>query len=197
MLTFAEAARRPEPEVGAELAQLAAHGAHGMLVPAAFEEAYYLNFNLPEQLGRLFSGINPARINEDTLEGLCEQAQQLVRTSVLINDAVQLFYRALGNAGLNTGTVHARRPGTRYAEEAAHVIPPGTAALHAVKRLWGRDWSFEQVLARLDNTGGIGIEARPTLLLAGPPGQPDAALAREYGVQTALVNHTGLVGLPE
>ncbi len=197
MLTFAEAARRPESEVGAELARLAAHGAQGMFVPAAFEEAYYLNFNLPEQLRRLFSGINPARIDEDALEGLCGQAQQLVRTSVLMDDAVQLFYRALGNAGLNTGTVHARRPGTRHAEEAQRVIPPGTAALHAVKRLWARDWSFEQVLARLDDTGGIGIEARPTLLLAGPPGQPDAALAREYGVRTALVNPTGLVGLPE
>lgn len=196
MLTFAEAARRPEREVGAETHRLAAAGVEGMLVPASFEERFYRNVNLPEQLGRLFAGVNPYRVDEDAIEGLCTQAQSLVRGSVLLDDAVQLFYRALGNAGLSQGEMHARRPSTMHAEHALRVIPPGTAALHALKRLWAHDWAFEHVLARLDDTGSVGLEARPTLLLAGPAGAPDPAKAAALGVQTALVSPLGLVGLP-
>lgn len=194
MLTFAEAARRPEAEVGTEVARLAEQGLEGIFIPASFEERYYLNVNLPEQLGRLFAPINAARIDEDVLEGLCEQAQGMVRTNVLVDDAVQIFYRALKNAGLDKGEIHARRPQTAYAEAAVRVMPPGTAVLHAVKRLWAHDWAFENVLARLDDTGGVGLEARPTLLLAGPPGEPNAEWASRLGVQTALVSPLGLVG---
>ena len=53
MLTFAEAAHRAEAEVGAETHRLAAHGVTGMLIPATFEEGYYRQANLPEQLRRL------------------------------------------------------------------------------------------------------------------------------------------------
>ena len=173
MLTFAEAAQRPEREVGAETHRLAALGAPGMLVPASFEEQFYRNVNLPEQLGRLFAGVNPYRIDEDALEVLCAQAQALVRSSMLLDDAVQVFYRALGNAGLAQGELHARRPGEQHAEHAPRVTVPGTAALHALKRLWAYDWAFENVLRRLDDTGSVGLEARPVLLLAGPPGLPD------------------------
>ncbi len=170
MLTFAEAARRPVAEVGAETHRLAALEAppRGLLIPAAFEEAYYRGVNLPETLGRLFVGVNPTRIDEDALEPLCAQAQLLVRTSALMDDAVQLLYRALGNAGLSTGEVQARRPDGPWSEVVPRVTPPGTAALHAVKRLWARDWDLESVLERLDTSGGVGLEARPTLLLAGP-----------------------------
>ncbi len=198
MLTLAEAARFPDLQVGAETHRLAAHPDRvpsAMLILAPFEEAFYRTANLPEQLSRLLAPINPARLDEDLLETLSERAQTLVRTSSLLDDAVQVFYRALGNAGLTLGEVHARRPGEREAE-AAVVTPPGTGALHAVKRLWARDWTFEALLARLDDTGGIGLEARPLLLLAGSPGVPDTGLAAELGVGTALVNPLGLVGLP-
>ncbi|TDE86864.1 MULTISPECIES: hypothetical protein [Deinococcus] len=197
MLTLAEAARFPVLEVGAETHRLAAHLPRvpaAMLVPAAFEEEFYRRANLPEQLARLLAPLNPARLDEDLLEDLAGRAQTLVRTSALLDDAVQLFYRALGNAGLSAGEVHVRRPG-EPAVEAANVTPPGTAALHAVKRLWARDWTFGALLARLDDTGSIALEARPTLLLAGAPGTPDAGLAAELGAEVALVNRLGLVGL--
>lgn len=196
MLTFAEALDRPAAEVGAETHRLAEHFVPGMLIPASFEEAYYRNYNLPEQLRLLFRGVNPYRVNEDELEELCQQAQALVRTSVLVDDAVQVLYRALGNAALNTGDVHARRPGELVTETALRVTPPGTAVLHAIKRLWAHDWSFDEVLRRIDDTGGVGLDARPTLLLAGPAGVQDDTQARALGVGAALVNSTGLVGLP-
>ena len=164
MLTLSEAARRPVTEVGPETHRLAAQGTGGLLVPAAFEEAYYLGVNLPEQLARLLAPVNPQRIDEDLLGDLCEQAQALVRGSSLSDDAVQLFYRALKNAGLDSGPLELRRPDEPQ-REAAQARPPGTAALHALKRLWAQDWALEAVLARLDDTGGIGVDARPTLVL--------------------------------
>ena len=164
MLTLSEAARRPVTEVGQDTHRLAAQGTGGMLVPAAFEEAYYLGVNLPEQLARLFAPVHPQRIDEDLLDDLCEQAQTLVRGSSLSDDAVQVFYRALKNAGLDSGPLELRRPDEPQ-REAAMVRPPGTAALHALKRLWAQDWAFDAVLSRLDDTGGIGVNARPTLLL--------------------------------
>ncbi|MHA0035791.1 hypothetical protein ACXXDK_13225 [Deinococcus sp. PESE-38] len=123
MLTLSEAARRPVTEVGQDTHRLAAQGTAGMLVPAAFEEAYYLGVNLPEQLARLFAPVNPQRIDEDLLDGLCEQAQALVRGSSLSDDAVQLFYRALKNAGLDSGPLELRRPDEPQ-REAAQVRPP-------------------------------------------------------------------------
>ena len=169
MLTLSEAARRPVTEVGAQTHRLAAQGASGMLVPAAFEEAYYLGVNLPEQLARLFSPLDRQRIDEDLLDVLCGQAQALVRGHALSDDAVQLFYRALKNAGLDSGPLNVRRPDEPRSERAL-VRPPGLAALHALKRLWAQDWSLGAVLARLDDTGGVGVDARPTLLL--PAGHP-------------------------
>ncbi|MFD2609027.1 hypothetical protein ACFSR9_06165 [Deinococcus taklimakanensis] len=166
MLTFAEARHHPESEVGAETHRLAAQGVGGMVVPARFEESYYRHANLPEQLARLFRAVNPRRIDEDLLEPLTVQALTLVRGSALLDDAVQVFYRALGNAGLAAGQVQVRRPDAAYAET-AQVTPPGTAALHAMKRLWAQDWAFAAVLERLDTHGSVALEARPTLLLPG------------------------------
>lgn len=198
MLTFAEAARFPDTLVGAETRRLAFHAARlpaGMVVPPAFEEGFYRAANLPEQLRNLLAPIQPSRIDEDLLETLAERAEALVRTSYLSDDAVQLFYRALGNAGLTSGEVHARRPDGREVET-ARVTPPGTAALHALKRLWARDWTFDALLTRLDDTGRVGLEARATLLFAGPPGVPDPGQAAELDAPRALVNSLGLVGLP-
>ncbi|GGM03763.1 hypothetical protein [Deinococcus aerophilus] len=194
MLTFEEAARRLPDDVVPEVARLAAQGVAGVLVPPDFEEAFYRGGNLPEQLGRLFAAINPARIDEDALEPLAVRAGALIRTTYLMDDAVQAFYRALDRAGLDRGEVHVRRPGTQTAE-AAHVTPPGTAALQAVKRVWAADWTFGAVLDRLDTTAGVGLEARATLILPGPPGRPDPEQAARLGVGTALVNPAGLVGL--
>lgn len=198
MLTFTEAARQPAAVVGAETHRLAAHAGRlsaGMVVPASYEEAFYRGNNLPEQLRRLFSALNPARLDEDLLETLAPRAAELIRTSALSDDAVQLFYRALGNARLTEGGLHLRRPGER-STETVQVTRPGTAALHALKRLWAQDWTFEAVLTRLDGHGSVGLEARPVLLFAGEPGRPDPALAAGLGVKTALVNGQGLVGLP-
>ena len=167
MLSLSEAARRPVGEVGEETAQLAAAGGRGLVLLPRFEEEYYLGVNLPEQLGRLFAPLNPRRVDEDLLEDLCASAQALVRTSALSDDAVQLFYRALAREGLNEGAATVRRPGETQAERAAPLRPPGTAALHALKRLWASDWAFGAVLARLDESGGIGLDARPTLVLPG------------------------------
>jgi hypothetical protein len=190
--------RFPDELVGAETRRLAAHLSHlpaAMVVPPSFEEGFYRATNLPEQLRHLLAPVQPTRIDEDLLELLAERAQTLIRTSYLADDAVQLFYRALGNAGLASGELHARRPGSREVET-ARVTPPGTAALHALKRLWARDWSFGALLTRLDDTGSVGLEARATLLFAGPPGVPDAGQAAELGVPLALVNSLGLVGVP-
>ncbi|MFK7601161.1 hypothetical protein ACI3L1_02995 [Deinococcus sp. SM5_A1] len=195
MLTFEEAARRGADRVGAEVVRLAAQDVRGMLVPPEFEEAFYRSVNLPEQLGRLFAPINPRRVDEDVLEDLTARAEALIRTSFLMDDAVQIFYRALGNAGLDRGAVHVRRPGLLSTEE-AQVMPPGTAALQAVKRLWTSDWAFGAVLVRLDETGGVGLDARPTLIFPGLTGTPDPVMAEALGMGTAWVNETGLVGLP-
>ena len=199
MLSFAEAARNPTLH-GEEPVRLARHGVSGLLVPATFEEAFYRQNNLPERLGRLFAPIRPARIDEDALEPLTAQAQALIRTSYLLDDAVQHFHRALRAAGLDHTPLHARRPGTLHAESAPHQPPgthaSGTAALHAVKRLWAHDWSFDAVLERLDSAGSVGLDARPTLLLPGPPGRSDPDHAAELGEATALVSDLGLTGLP-
>ncbi|MFC6802411.1 hypothetical protein ACFQDE_12380 [Deinococcus caeni] len=113
MLSFAEAARNPTLH-GDEPGRLARHGVSGLLVPAAFEEAFYRQNNLPEQLRRLFSPIRPARIDEDALEPLTAQAQALIRTSYLLDDAVQHFHRALRAASLDHTpcTPAAPAPGT-------------------------------------------------------------------------------------
>ncbi|UBV42009.1 hypothetical protein LAJ19_10200 [Deinococcus taeanensis] len=80
-----------------------------------------------------------------------------------MDDAVQVFYRALARTDLPPGALTVRRPGESGGESATFT-PPGTAALHAVKRLWARDWTFEAVLDRLDGAGSIALDARPTLL---------------------------------
>ena len=202
MYTLPEALVLPENRVGAETRALAEHAAGepavrvpaALIVPPDFEEDFYRSNNLPAQLAELFRGIRPSRIDEDALEPLCERAQTLLRGCALLDDSVQHFYRALNRAGLGSGPLHLRRPGTRHAE-VAQVRPPGAEALFALKRLWAHDWSFGSVLARLDEEGGVGLEARPTVLLRGEPGQPDAALAAQLGVRRAWVSAHGLVGL--
>ncbi|MFC4455480.1 hypothetical protein [Deinococcus sonorensis] len=197
MYTLYEAQELPEPLVGTETRWLARHAgelAAGFVIPSTFEEGYYRQNNLPEQLRRLFAPVQPQRIDEDLLEPLCHQAAQLVRTSALLDDDVQLLFRALHHAELDRGPVHLRRPGQRRGEQAL-ARPPGHEVLHALKRLWAADWSFEAVLERLDHAGSVGLEALPVLVLAGPPGQPDPLRALELGLAQAWSNPQGLVGL--
>ncbi len=181
--------------VGAEAARLAgaADLAPGLVLDAEFEETFYRTGNLPEQLGTLFAPIKPRRVDEDLLEALCARARALLRGTALLDDAVQQFYRGLGDAGVLGGPVHLRRDG-ESASETALATPPGTPVLFALKKLWARDWDFEAVLARLDGQGGVALEARPVLLFAGEAGRPDTALAAALGWPRALVNERGVVG---
>ena len=204
MYMLSEAVSLPEHLVGAEAQRL---GQHADLVPAAFvippsfEEGFYRHNNLPFQLSAVFAPIRPLRIDEDVLEPLCLRARALILGSALLDDQVQQFYRALHNAGLESGKVHLRRPGGLDASdqpaqvETAHARAPGTEALHALKRLWASDWHFGAVLVRLDTAGSVALEARPVLVLWGEAGQPDARMADRLKVNRAWVNDRGLVGL--
>lgn len=200
MYTLTEAVKLPQAEVGAETQALGLHAAllgRAFVIGAAFEEAYYRGANLPETLGRLFAPVRPDRIDEDALEPLCLQAQALVRTSALLDDHVQHLYRALKNSGLDSGELHLRRPDPAAGQrrsEAATLRPPGTAALHALKRLWASDWALDDVIARLDQGGSVGLEARPTLVFGGAPGQPDPVMTAALG-QPAWSSAGRLVGL--
>ena len=196
MHTFEEAARLDPAQVGREAARLGAHTdlvAPGFVLNAAFEENFYLTNNLPEQLRAVFAPVNPRRVDEDALEVLAERAERLVRASYLLDDSVQLFYRALSNAGLLGAEVHVRRDGETRAE-VAWATPPGQDVLVALKRLWAADWTFDAVLERLDTAGTIALEARPTLVFAGRSGRGDDDLARRLGWPRALVNERGTVG---
>ena len=204
MYTLPEAVRLPERLVGAETQRL---GKHADLVPTAFvispefEEGFYRHNNLPFQLLAVFAPIRPQRIDEDALEPLCLRARALILGSALLDDQVQQFYRALHNAGLESGRLHLRRPGALAVHsqptqlETAQVRAPGTEALHALKRLWASDWQFGVVLARLDTAGSVAVEARPVLVLRGEAGQPDTPMALRLNVRAAWVNAHGLVGL--
>ena len=93
-----------------------------------------------------------------------EQAQALIRTSYLMDDAVQAFYRTLARASFPAGAVvRVRRPDAALGEDAPFVAP-GTATLQAMKRVWAQDWTFDAVLERLDSAGSVALEARSTLL---------------------------------
>lgn len=167
MYTLSELLRQPTAEVEPEnrelIQRLVQHDAQGLWIPARFEEQFYLSVNLPEQLGRLFRPVRPYRIDEDLLEELCQKAGELVRTSILMDDLVQQLYRVFDRAGLNTAGARFKRPDEKHQEVSRSSVNPNTANLQALKRLWAYDWHFEQVLMRLDDTGKIGLDARPVL----------------------------------
>ncbi|WP_425147960.1 hypothetical protein [Deinococcus sp.] len=197
MYTLLEAQSLPERLVGAETRLLGAYASRvpaAFVIPPGYQEDFYRHNNLPAQLSALFASIRPQRIDEDALETLCVQAQGLLRGCALLDDSVQQLQRALHQSGLESGTVHLRRPGARVCE-LAQTRPPGAEVLFALKRLWAADWGFGAVLSRLDDEGSVALEAAPVLVLRGEPGQPDAGLAAEIGVSGAWVNAQGLVGL--
>jgi hypothetical protein len=133
------------------------------------EEQFYLSNNLPEQLRDVFKAFNPRRLDEDALEVACDWAQKLVRESYLLEDFVALFYTALKNVGIE-GNLHVRREFSSDLE----LGQDRRGALLALKRVWAQDWAFEAVLERLDASGQIGVDARPSLIFAGPGGTIDS-----------------------
>ena len=138
------------------------------------EEQFYLSNNLPEQLRNVFKAFNPRRLDEDALEVACQRAQKLVRESYLLEDFVAQSYTALKNVGIE-GILHVRREYCR--REFSSALETGQdrrGALLALKRVWAQDWSFDAVLERLDASGQIGVDARPSLIFAGPGGTVDA-----------------------
>ncbi|HEX2863335.1 MAG TPA: hypothetical protein VHN99_02095 [Deinococcales bacterium] len=175
---FSECVGRDPAEVGAEaqwLGRAAVAGvevAPGLVLGRAAEETFYLSNNLPEQVRKLFAPLNLRRLDEQAFEAACEGAARLVLESVLLDDLTAMLQLASRNAGVN-GAGHWRRPGERGAAELDG--RPGSV-LVALKRLWARDWDADAALARLDATGGIGLDPRPALLFAGPEGRPDERL---------------------
>ena len=141
------------------------------------EEQFYLSNNLPEQLRTVFKAFNPRRLDEDALEVACERAQKLVRESYMLEDFVAQSYTALKNAGIEGG-LHVRREFARqeFSSQSRGDLEIGQdrrGALLALKRVWAQDWAFEAVLERLEGSGNIGVDARPSLIFAGPGGGLD------------------------
>jgi hypothetical protein len=136
------------------------------------EEQFYLSNNLPEQLREVFKPFNPRRLDEDALEVACERAQKLVRESYVLEDFVAQSYTALKNVGIE-GSLHVRREYREFSGqlETGH---DRRGALLALKRVWAQDWAFDAVLERLDTSGQIGVNARASLIFAGPGGAVDA-----------------------
>lgn len=156
------AAADPAGAEAPELRQLQALEAAGVpvapLVVAspALEELFYALNNLPAQLNALFAGLDLADPDEDDVEELAPEAQRLLAGHYLLDEAIDRFYAALEPL---PGPLRLRRPG-----EAGVVAAKGQPALLALKRLWGEDWSFEALLARLAARGSIALEARPVLI---------------------------------
>lgn len=197
MYTLSEAQGLPEQVVGAESRWLGRHAdlmPPAFVIPSGFEEGFYRHNNLPSQLSVLFRAVRPQRIDEDALEPLCLQAVSLILGSALLDDQVQQLYLALRNAELGSGPVHLRRPGVRRAQ-LAQARMPGTEVLYALKRLWADDWIFGAVLERLDDAGGVALEAAPVLVMRGDAGRPDAETATRLNAGRAWMNAEGLVGL--
>jgi hypothetical protein len=137
------------------------------------EEQFYLSNNLPEQLRDIFKAFNPRRLDEDALEIACERAQKMVRESYLLEDFVAQSYTALKNVGIE-GTLHVRREFPTIQLGKLETGQDRRGALLALKRVWAQDWAFDAVLERLDASGQIGVDARPSLIFAGPGGAIDS-----------------------
>jgi hypothetical protein len=172
LCSFPESIHMPKTLVGHEAQNLGRLEpdliAPGFVWLTHCEEQFYLSNNLPEQLRTIFKAFNPRRLDEDALEVACERAQKLVRESYVLEDFVAQSYTALKNVGIE-GTLHVRREFSGKLETGQD----RRGALLALKRVWAQDWAFEAVLERLDGSGNIGVDARPSLIFAGPGGARD------------------------
>ncbi len=152
----------PVQLVGAEIKKLAAANTVGFVFTARAEEQFYLTNNLPEQLGSLFAGINPRRLDEDVLELQARKAVRLMLDSYMLEDFIAQSYLAMKNSKLEGGQMILRRPDSKMFEAANDK----RGALIALKRVWSNDWAFDAVIKRLDAKGKVGIDARATYILA-------------------------------
>ena len=181
LCSFPESIHMPKTLVGLEAQDLGRLEpdliAPGFVWLTHCEEQFYLSNNLPEQLRNIFKAFNPRRLDEDALEVACERAQKLVRESYVLEDFVAQSYTALKNVGIE-GSLHVRRefPRSESVSQLRGDLETGQdrrGALVALKRVWAQDWAFEAVLERLDSSGNIGVDARPSLIFAGPGGARD------------------------
>jgi hypothetical protein len=181
LCSFPESIHMPKTLVGPEAQNLGRLEpdliAPGFVWLTHCEEQFYLSNNLPEQLRDIFKAFNPRRLDEDALEVACERAQKLVRESYVLEDFVAQSYTALKNVGIE-GSLHVRRefPQGESLGQIRGDLETGQdrrGALLALKRVWAQDWAFEAVLERLDASGQIGVDARPSLIFAGPGGARD------------------------
>ena len=161
LCSFQEAIHMPVQLVGTEVKKLAASNALGFVFTARAEEQFYLTNNLPEQLGSIFAGINPRRLDEDLLELQSKKALKLLLDSYLLEDFISQSYLAIKNSKLDSQMV-LRRPDSKMLEAAGD----RRAALIALKRVWSHDWAFEALVKRLDAKGKVGIDARATYIFA-------------------------------
>jgi hypothetical protein len=162
LCSFQEATQMPVQLVGAEAKKLSSSNAVGFVFTARAEEQFYLTNNLPEQLGRIFAGINPRRLDEDLLELQSKKALKLLLDSYLLEDFISQSYLAIKNAKLEGRPMVLRRPESKLLEPASD----RRGALIALKRVWSHDWAFDALVKRLDAKGKIGIDARATYILA-------------------------------
>lgn len=160
--SFQEATQMPVQLVGAEAKKLGVANTVGFVFTARAEEQFYLTNNLPEQLGSIFAGINPRRLDEDLLELQSKKALKLVLDSYLLEDFISQTYLALKNSKLEGGQLILRRPDSKKLEPASDK----RGALIALKRVWSHDWAFDAVVKRLDAKGKVGIDARATYIFA-------------------------------
>jgi hypothetical protein len=162
LCSFQEAINMPVQLVGTEVIKLAASNAAGFVFTARAEEQFYLTNNLPEQLGLIFAGINPRRLDEDLLELQSKKALKLLLDSYLLEDFISQSYLAMKNAKLEGGQMILRRPDSKKLEPASDK----RSALIALKRVWSHDWAFDALVKRLDSKGKVGIDARATYIFA-------------------------------
>jgi hypothetical protein len=163
-----------EPELSA-LAQLQRAGLPvaplRVLLPDAEETFYRLN-NLPLQLLRLFSDLDPTDPDEDDLEERAPEAQRLIRTHFLLDEFVDAFYAGLAPLPAQLRLRRATPPGGPLA--VGQVALKGRPALLALKHLWAEDWTVEALLSRTAATASVGLSARAVLLVA-PEQEPAEA----------------------
>jgi hypothetical protein len=153
------------------------------ILSARAEDYFYWLNNLPEQLGALLEAIDPNNPDEDELEELCEAAQALLLNHYLLDESIDLFYDAIAPL---PPSLRLRRPNDEHTEYARR----GRPALLAVKRLWGREWTFEALVERLATTRRLAPDAREVLILAAGSERADpdltAHVRRYVGDQVAV-----------
>ena len=129
-----------------------------VVVPASLEEHFYRLNNLPEQLSKLFSKINFKRPDEDAIEDLAPQAQDLIKRHYFLDEIIDMLYATLTPL---PNQVVIRRP-----QENGIIALNGRPALMALKNIWAQNWSFENLLERIEKISSIAITERPVMIQA-------------------------------